>query len=294
MNKDENLEKLINKSNNELNEINEIIKNFKSFITSVQAYSSAKSSKNYPLCVKKIIESEQKIKQILQIISGKIEEQNFKYSGFNEIHQLLNNEKTKLDTLEKELTLEFGKNISLDLEKFNLKIQGGDDKNGIRVKNFLLDFDKKNFNITVYYLFKKEKFVKIDGLNVELAAKKISEFYSESSLQQSQIEKSLELIYDIYSNLVAGKHNAKVEINIIMNEYFLKMNLKEKSTVEKRILFSYILFKINELNLKTNNRKSMKMNWATGKNITDRKIQLDIPINDRTLDSNNMAYLEFN
>ena len=286
------LDEMVQKSNSNINDLNEILKAYKNIVLNIESYISGISSNNYPLCVKKISDSEEKIKQIKTIISEKLGNENFHFKGIDEITQIIGNEKNKLSALEKEMILDFGQNISSNLESCGLKIQGGDVSNGIKIKNFLLEFDKRNFKINIFYLAKKEKFAKIDGLDTKLAAEKINEFYKLPQFQTEQIQKYFTDICGIYSKLSIEKNASNIELGEIMNEFLIKIESYEKLPIDKRIFFSYILFLINRSSLKTMEQKSIKMNWATGDNIANRKIQLDIPTSEIQIDSRNISHLE--
>jgi len=45
--------------------------------------------------------------------------------------------------------------------------------------------------------------------------------------------------------------------------------------------------------MKTNDDKSMKLDWATGENIIDKKKQIDIPNSEQTTTSKNISFVEF-
>ena len=55
---------------------------------------------------------------------------------------------------------------------------------------------------------------------------------------------------------------------------FEVLNSQKKSISEKRIEFSFILYKIESSMMKTHDDKSMKLDWATGENIIDKKKQI--------------------
>ena len=269
-----------------------ISKNYKNLLTSLKNYNFAKTNNDFPLCIKKLSEIERGISDVYGNFRKLIKNDDLKLNKLNEILNYVQQERSKSDFLEQKIIRDTGLNIENDFKKSGFKIQGDLDR-GIKVKNFLLQYDKKNFKIIIYYLFQKEKFTKINGLNNVKAVELIENFYNKLEFQNEHLEKSVEKIFSIYSNLSITKNSSKIRILEVLEEFYAMNNINKKSQSEKRIEFSFILYKIQSLMIKTSNGKSVKLDWATGENIIDKNKQIDVPDSDNTTISKNISFMEF-
>ena len=80
-----------------------------------------------------------------------------------------------------------------------------------------------------------------------------------------------------------------------MMKKFYKIE-SDKIPTEKKIEFSYIIFKIKDLGIHTSHQKSMLTIGATGQWITDKNVKLDIPTRDSepdSVDNDNVMEVQF-
>ena len=112
-------------------------------------------------------------------------------------------------------------------------------------------------------------------------------------LQSEYFKKIIESIYQIYHDyeMKEGK-NIKL---VPMMKKFYKIE-SDKIPTEKKIEFSYIIFKIKDLGIHTSHQKSMLTIGATGQWITDKNVKLDIPTRDSepdSVDNDNVMEVQF-
>ena len=276
----------------EIDALTEITKNYKNLLSSIENYSGAKNNNDFPLCIKKLSDIESNTIKITDYFKKLTKSEYVQLEKLNEILDYVQKEKSKSNLLEKEIIRNVGLNLENDFMENGMEIKGDLD-GGIKAKNFLLHYDKQNFKIIIYYLFQKEKFVKIDGLNNTKAVEMIKNFYQKTDFQKESLEKTLVKIFSIYSNLSEINNSSKIRILDIMDKFYDPENSQKKSMSEKRIEFSFILYKIESSMMKTNDDKSMKLGWATGENIIDKKKQIDIPNSEQTTTSKNISFVEF-
>ena len=100
-------------------------------------------------------------------------------------------------------------------------------------------------------------------------------------------------MYELPTHRHSLNNSSKIRILDIMDKFYDPENSQKKSMSEKRIEFSFILYKIESSMMKTNDDKSMKLGWATGENIIDKKKQIDIPNSEQTTTSKNISFVEF-
>lgn len=278
--------------NKEISIFAEITKNYKNLLSSLENYSGAKNNNDFPLCMKKLFDIETKILKIDGDFKKLTKSHDVGLEKLNEILDYVQKEKSKSTLLEQEIIRNVGLNLENDFKKHGFEIKGDLD-GGIKAKHFLLHYDKRNFKIAIYYLFQKEKLAKIDGLNNIKAVEKIKNFYQKSEFQKESLEKTIEKIFSIYSVLSETNNSSKIRILDIMDKFYDSEDSQKKSISEKRIEFSFIIYKIESSMMKTSNGKSIKLDWATGENIVDKKKQIDVPDSEQTTSSKNISFMEF-
>jgi len=274
----------------EMNQLIEITGNYKKLIGFLDDYQKAYNSRNHKECKKVIEQIKIKYEFILNAFEKISLDQKIVTKSFVDIKKFIDDELNTLPELKEKFCENCATNMDREFNEYQLKITKGNIREGIHIKNFYLEFNIDDPVIIIHYLDKVEKFQKIEGLNIKEVGRSIQDFYQMDEFTMTSLEKKMEKLHEICSTY-RNKENQNIKLIPLLRKY-LNISENDKVPLFEKIKFSFAIYRIKDLNLKTNDGRSLEKIYSTGEWINKKDIKLNIPNSDTT-DSDNCMEIEF-
>lgn len=294
MNDEKNLEYILKNLIDSYNQNLKINKIMKDIIPILQCYQKETSDKNFPVLLKSLSKIDTKTKNLTENINL---EKNDKILSIETIIENLS-EWTKKEhdgeDAQRNLYKEnFLKSLDNNFKKDHLELKG--QFPNFYCQNFKIKVDSSKYKLVLFYGGDEEKMLYIDGWNSSETASNIMKFYQFFS--QLDFSKELDMMFKAYSNYLKKSSKAFgdwLPIISIMDEFFqIRQTENLKLIYPKRIFFSFVVFKIGEMKIKTNNGYRVGKRTATHGAASSKEQHLWLPMSDDDLSGENNMYLNF-
>ena len=277
------------------NYVIEVSKNLKDLHLNILKYNKELGEENFPATLKLLRKLSLKIKDLDKILKQNNE---IKISGLdNEIVQISTwiNNKNDPDLLKKkkiEYKQFFRYNLDEKSKSNKLKVKGLFPK--FECNNFKLKLDESKFSLALIYGGDEEKMKNFEDWNVENILNYISNFYK--FFEKMNLEDELKVIHESYENCLKNKslNEESVPVIDILAEYIkIKEKIKDELIYPKRILFSFLIYKISKNPNISVMGKRITKKTATRLASSKSDYHLWIPTNMEDQIGENIMYLSF-
>lgn len=294
MNDEKNLEYILKNLIDSYNQNLKINKIMKDIISILQCYQKETSDKNFPVLLKSLSKIDTKTKNLTENINL---EKNDKILSIETIIENLSEwTKKEHDGEDAQRTLykeNFLKSLNNNFKTPHLEWKGHFPN--FYCQNFKIKVDSSKYRLLLYYGGDEEKMLYIDGWNYSETASNIMKFYQFFS--QLDFSKELDTMFKAYSNYLKKSDKAFgdwLPIISIMDEFFqIRKTENLKLIYPERIFFSFVVFKIREMKIKTNNGYRVGKRTATHGAASSKEHHLWLPMSDDDLLGENTMYLNF-
>jgi hypothetical protein len=284
------LKNLVDTYNQNL-KINKIMKDI---IPILKNYQKETSDKNFPVLLRILPKIDTKTKNLTENINT---EKNDKITSIEILLQNLlewaKKEHESEDTQRNLYKENFFNSLENNFKKHNLELKGHFPN--FYCKNFKIKVDSSKYKLVLFYGGDEEKMLDIEGWNSNETASNIMKFYQFFS--QLDYSKELDMMFKAYSDYLKKSNKAFgdwVPIISVMNEFFqIRQTENLKLIYPQRILFSFIIFKIVEMKIKTNTSYRIGKRTATHGAASSKEQHLWLPMSYDDLSGENVMYLNF-
>ena len=277
------------------NYVIEVGKNLKDLHLNILKYNEELGKENFAATYNLLIKLSLKINDLDKILKQNKE---IKISGLdNEIVQINTWVKNQKDPdLLKKNKIEYKQFFKYNLDEKSkskkLQVKGLFPK--FECNNFKLKLNENNFSLALIYGGDEEKMKKFEDWDVENILNYISNFYK--FFEKINLEDELKVIHESYENCLKNKSldEESVPVIDILAEYIkIKEKIKDKLIYPKRILFSFLIYKISKNPNISVMGKRITKKTATRLASSKSEYHLWIPRNMEDQIGENIMYLSF-
>jgi len=285
----------LDQSNKIQNYVIEVGKNLKDLHLNILKYNEELGEENFAATYNLLLKLSLKINDLDKILKQNKE---IKISGLdNEIVQINTWVKNQNDPdLLKKNKIKYKQFFKYNLDEKSkskkLQVKGLFPK--FECNNFKLKLNESNFSLALIYGGDEEKMKKFEDWNLENILNYIIDFYK--FFEKINLEDELKVIYESYENCLKNKSldEESVPVIDILTEYIkIKEKIKEKIIYPKRILFSFLIYKISKNPNISVMGKRITKKTATRLASSKSDYHLWIPRNMEDQIGENIMYLSF-
>ena len=286
----------LDKINKIQNYVIEVGKNLKDLHLNILKYNEELGEENFPATLNLLPKISLKINDLNKILKQNNE---IKISGLdNEIVQINTWVSNQNDPeLLKQKKIKYKQFFKYNLDekskskKLQVKVVG---IGKFECNNFKLKLDESKFSLALIYGGDEEKMKKFEDWNLENILNYISNFYK--FFEKINLEDELKVIHESYENCLKNKSldEESVPVIDILAEYIkIKEKIKDKLIYPKRILFSFLIYKISKNPNISVMGKRITKKTATRLASSKSEYHLWIPRNMEDQIGENIMYLSF-
>ena len=277
------------------NYVIEVGKNLKDLHLNILKYNEELGKQNFAATYNLLLKLSLKINDLDKILKQNKE---IKISGLdNEIIQINTWVKNQKDPdLLKKNKIKYKQFFKYNLDEKSkskkLQVKGLFPK--FECNNFKLKLNESNFSLALIYGGDEEKMKKFEDWDVENILNYISNFYK--FFEKINLEDELKVIHESYENCLKNKSldEESVPVIDILAEYIkIKEKIKDKLIYPKRILFSFLIYKISKNPNISVMGKRITKKTATRLASSKSEYHLWIPRNMEDQIGENIMYLSF-
>ena len=285
----------LDQSNKIQNYVIEVGKNLKDLHLNILKYNEELGEENFAATYNLLLKLSLKINDLDKILKQNKE---IKISGLdNEIVQINTWVKNQNDPdLLKKNKIKYKQFFKYNLDEKSkskkLQVKGLFPK--FECNNFKLKLNESNFSLALIYGGDEEKMKKFEDWNLENILNYIIDFYK--FFEKINLEDELKVIYESYENCLKNKSldEESVPVIDILAEYIkIKEKIKDKLIYPKRILFSFLIYKISKNPNISVMGKRITKKTATRLASSKSDYHLWIPRNMEDQIGENIMYLSF-
>ena len=281
----------LDQSNKIQNYVIEVGKNLKDLHLNILKYNEELGEENFAATYNLLLKLSLKINDLDKILKQNKE---IKISGLdNEIVQINTWVKNQNDPdLLKKNKIKYKQFFKYNLDEKSkskkLQVKGLFPK--FECNNFKLKLNESNFSLALIYGGDEEKMKKFEDWNLENILNYIINFYK--FFEKINLEDELKVIHESYENCLKNKslNEESVPVIDILAEY---IKIKEKIIYPKRILFSFLIYKISKNPNMSVMGKRITKKTATRLASSKSDYHLWIPRNMEDQIGENIMYLSF-
>lgn len=285
----------LDQSNKIQNYVIEVGKNLKDLHLNILKYNEELGEENFAATYNLLLKLSLKINDLDKILKQNKE---IKISGLdNEIVQINTWVKNQNDPdLLKKNKIKYKQFFKYNLDEKSkskkLQVKGLFPK--FECNNFKLKLNESNFSLALIYGGDEEKMKKFEDWDAENILNYISNFYK--FFEKINLEDELKVIHESYENCLKNKslNEESVPVIDILAEYIkIKEKIKDKLIYPKRILFSFLIYKISKNPNISVMGKRITKKTATRLASSKSEYHLWIPRNMEDQIGENIMYLSF-